>query len=72
MGKLVLSVKEAGQTVVVPISDTEEVTVFVSKIKGKRVSLAIGAPRRCRIFHEQRPLDMVSDQLPERPQPTGG
>lgn len=54
MGKLVLSVRECDESIVVKINETEEVTVMVARQKGKRVELAIDAPRRCKITRERR------------------
>lgn len=54
MGRLVMSVKERGESVVIDLGSGEEIEVQVSKLKGKRVELAVNAPRRCKISRQDR------------------
>lgn len=54
MGRLMLSVKERGESVVVDLGNGEEVCVQVSKLKGRRIELAVEAPRRCRVTRQNR------------------
>lgn len=54
MGRLMLSLKERGETVVVQLGNGEEVCVQVNRFKGSRVELAVEAPPRCKVLRQNR------------------